>query len=907
MARPLFDETSEEVYRELVAEISDERDLAAVIGAGLSVPGYPTWKALHARLQVETGSPRPWRPEEAPSDFMTFREKLGEERFLELLKEQFGRGITARQELYSILDEIDGLAWLMTLNFDEHVLSLAARNDSSVAVYPNFRPFTARYIYLHGRAYTARSTADLVLCESEYAKAYDRQDGPVLGMLGRSLRPLLFVGCSLQDADLARVLREARRLAYTRKEEDRPPLPFAILPAHFEDDDGYTTEQLVAIETERLRNRGVRVIWYEWDEDYTQLVVVLRQLRADVGSRRPRVLFLDRLPEVDALAASQAPSEQEQSRAVGLIRSDPNLAFRFFERVSSPAWIGPLLNAGLLTNVPEPHPDAQGRIRLPTWPAMPFLRTIAQERPDVLLELIRRLHDTKNWLVQDALSSMAQYLPDDLLEAPLPIFFNWSAAEYSQLALVSHNLGTLAARLIDTNRGLGSKVLVGLLQPRCRQNGEVVLTIATDDLESLDGILATLVNDAPWDTYLMLKGHLTEFLTLAAEDGSSVWRAAVEDHEQNFTHSREPLHFLVKWTRDAFLASFRTGLEPAQQELRSLLIAETPLLRRLGLFALAQLPDEIERLEDPVFDEHNFFDVDYFHEQAVLLHEHFGRLSDEQQSLIHRLIAEGPPSEDAEDADGATRLDSWRWHILSVIPDRFHTPEEREWLRPLVERWGVPEHPFFLAYMTLGWTSTDKEAVDLRQAYAACPERLMEVLREADVRWYGLRELVAEDPAGMLRLAPLFEPADFPHLGFYLESYGDVMKSRISFNWTPLLELAEHVCSNAEANAPGVSFVSRLLRNGFDAKVQDAGIPDQELDRAFSLVVGILDRNFTPLEQGLPDGRESGIHQLNTAPGQAADAFMMYIWRRASQMSDEERAIPGQAAPHITNALSAGW
>ena len=191
MARPFFDEASEEVYRELVAEMSEVPDFAAVIGAGLSVPAYPTWKTLHAGLQAETGSPRPWRPEEAPSDFMTFREKLGEKRFLELLKDQFGRGITVRQEPYSILDEIDGLAWLITLNFDEHLLSLAARDDSPVAVHPDFRPNYARYIYLHGRAYTARSTADLVLCESEYAKAYDRQDGPVVGMLGRPLRPLL--------------------------------------------------------------------------------------------------------------------------------------------------------------------------------------------------------------------------------------------------------------------------------------------------------------------------------------------------------------------------------------------------------------------------------------------------------------------------------------------------------------------------------------------------------------------------------------------------------------------------------------------------------------------------------------------------------------------------------------------
>ena len=151
------------------------------IGAGLSASMQPTWKALHAELQRESAvqPPRDFNSAFAPADFADFRDQMGDDRYLRVLKQRFGGVVAAYPDLYGVIDETGGFDQLVTTNYDEFLASVALSNNRTpaIAVYPDLGDLRARYVYLHGRAETATVPSDLVVCEDDYGRAY-RSPGP---------------------------------------------------------------------------------------------------------------------------------------------------------------------------------------------------------------------------------------------------------------------------------------------------------------------------------------------------------------------------------------------------------------------------------------------------------------------------------------------------------------------------------------------------------------------------------------------------------------------------------------------------------------------------------------------------------------------------------------------------------
>jgi len=83
-------------------------EVTAIIGAGLSVPMKPTWPTLHAELQIASGLEprRTFDGAVAPIDFADFRDALGSDRYLGVLRQRFGGIVSAYPDLYARLDEI---------------------------------------------------------------------------------------------------------------------------------------------------------------------------------------------------------------------------------------------------------------------------------------------------------------------------------------------------------------------------------------------------------------------------------------------------------------------------------------------------------------------------------------------------------------------------------------------------------------------------------------------------------------------------------------------------------------------------------------------------------------------------------------------------------------------------------
>jgi hypothetical protein len=125
----LFDDASQQNYEALV-EVLREGAVTAFLGAGLSAGSQPDWAQFHSFLQRQAGVPaRPFDAELVLIDLMSFRDALGPERYLGIMRAQFGGSVAEAAESYRLVDELYGVRHLITTNWDENLAAVASANN----------------------------------------------------------------------------------------------------------------------------------------------------------------------------------------------------------------------------------------------------------------------------------------------------------------------------------------------------------------------------------------------------------------------------------------------------------------------------------------------------------------------------------------------------------------------------------------------------------------------------------------------------------------------------------------------------------------------------------------------------------------------------------------------------------
>ena len=908
MPGPFYNEESERNFQELVSAVRDGY-VTAFLGAGLSADTHPTWPTLHSLIQELAASTpkRPYRSDTAAVDFGNFRSALGDERFLKVLKDVFAGPIAEPPELYRIVDQISGIHPLVTTNYDENLASVARVNsrEFELTAYPEPR-VQSRYIYLHGRAATAGEARHLVVCNEDYDHAYGYAGAVQLILTALLNNSVVFIGSSLSDPDLDAVLNATNR--YRRIGQGRLIPLFAILPAKLNPANGdLPLIQHIDIDTDRLKAKGVQPIWYVCEDDHAQLRAILRRLEAETRPRLTEPLFLERAEELEELGKNENPSPEEQQRVLELVATVPEYARHFFAHATSPAWFDVLLEARVLTAVVEPKADSEGRVRIVPWAAAEYVRRIAKIRPEAVVMTLQRLAGTENWHVRSVLAELASGLPRDHLETALPIVCQWLDSRYRPDLLVGHYLLGLANRLADEREvSLGTQLLTALTKPRMARGASMVeLQVEDYELERLKPAVTELTKEDAEAIYRLFRGRLLEAKGL--EEGGSVsrWRRPViEHHEANGRRFDQALHFLVEGFRDALLAFVDTKPRKGTREVVELLSSDEDMLRRMALHTLTERPSLISTATLLPTTRERLLEIAASHEFGRLLRNHFASLPLELRRLVHKAVATGPETGEATQDDRSRILASWRWRLLNNIPESSQTKQEKRWLRELRTKWGEPEEPF--RPWTWTWAPASGGGRNLSDARKKGPDAVLGELRSTQGQWDEVRELVRDDPEGMLAVAPKVSRHDFPSAWPYLDSYRELIKERRAFAWLPLIDMIERLTAGPNDGGRDMEWaVCWLVLDGLADR--QFGIPGDLLDRAFAVVVHLLGGLATPLEHGLPEVRDLESHQLNDPAGRAADSLMLYVWRKAVGAGDENRRIPGEAHAWIERALSDGW
>lgn len=892
---------------------------SVIIGAGLSTPMKPTWRSLHSELQEESGLDprRKFKGEVAPIDFEDFRDALGSDRYLGVLRRRFGGIVSAYPDLYARLDEIQGFQQLATTNYDEFLAAVAVSNNRNpdLAVYPDLNHTEARYVYLHGRADTAHVASDLVVCEDDYVCAYGTP-GQAQCMLRVLLsRPCVFVGSSMDDLDLQVILRERARIAANPLAE-LPAQLFAIL-AEPKPECEQSTRDAVEIETRRLRRFGVQSIFYVRDDEHTRLRSLLLELRHQVGPRALEPLFLERVEELDRLAAVESPTPRQVTEVIVLISTVPELARHFFGRDQlSFEWYVALKDSVIVPSAIEPWEVRNGGREIALWPAAPFVRRLTRDQPDAISGLIETLQATANWHVRSVLGDAASDLPATQLRLVLPILRNWMDDPNNSASYLADRLSYLAEPLSEAGEFDATLELLDVLLSSAPAMDSSTLALHLDEawFAQLEGALSRLSEARPEETYRLLMARLQAALGEAGIDAdarSSTWRRAIENHEQDSKVIDWPLHFLLDSTRDALLIWLDHNLKDAALEVAVLLQSDSVVSRRLALSTLWSHPEMLRQLSAPVLSG-ELFSREYFHELALLIHQRFAELDEESSALIHAFIGSGPDLDpDAAQERREQDILHFRWRWLHIVPQEHFTLEERAWWESGVQHFGHHPQPFFLV-----WRSTESPIVywgklsesssnPLRTAWEAGGAPALAVTYRESGGWgSGIERLVHEDPEGLLALVQHIGPDDGERLAAYFDAYDTLLDSgtHSTFDWEPLIYLIERVVEGATEIPQTVTHAARLIREGIiNTQIP---LPHALLDRSMIAMAKAIEELSQPFD--VDPELTLSVDQLNHPAGAAANALMLSLHRKL-ELEPEPRQIPRVAQPWIDAALAEGW
>jgi hypothetical protein len=276
-------------FRRLHAVLKQPIKPIAFVGAGISVDaGYPDWRnlldQLHkrafpingngtARADIARSKDGLWRAE-------VYKQTLGA-RYAKALTDIITHRDSSRKS-HDLAKHVAGLSFAhyLTTNYETvlaHAISRSRNGLDPLEVDAqetgDMRRFLAEInradlhvIYLHGRIAAPET---IVLTESDYLKRYrgtQRAERELFAVL--ATREVVFVGFSLNDPDLAEILR------VMRGEESGEPRHFALLPLENADDESVLREYY------RLKY-GVETIFYLKTDNHRPLLELLQLLGSE--------------------------------------------------------------------------------------------------------------------------------------------------------------------------------------------------------------------------------------------------------------------------------------------------------------------------------------------------------------------------------------------------------------------------------------------------------------------------------------------------------------------------------------------------------------------------------------------------------------------------------------------------
>lgn len=695
-----------------------------------------------------------------------------------------------------------------------------------------------------------------------------------------------------------------------------------------------------------------------WNEMESILDVVLEKFEGH---------YLESHRRLDELLTKEEPANED---AQWLRLNTPNnlvsLGY-FFNKLTNPKWLRPLIAEGLFRHPPEPErelKDDRILINYSPWSQSRYLvRMAATDSPDVQQMVFDVLHgiETENFLIHLDIIDAACALPPELAAQLAAKEIRWVEQQNSIDHLLPDKLASLINHLAaggqsETAQHLAHTLLVILPDPKASENEIMsfglnpVTKVSLWDYERIIGKCRATLAEADGQTTLALFTDLLETAIKLShpereqtgkKDYSEIWRRGIEGYEDGLKN------LLVSAIRDTAEQVIKSDSNQLSEVIGFLESRRWLLFKRLALHLLRLFPDNsrdliVERLTNKV----NFDERELWHEYIVLAREYFPSLGVEQQNIILGWIDETPDIEtikkNREYWDGRILSDeeaeqSIKWRKLKRLePLRDVLPPEwkgryDEWTAEL----GRPEHAEYTTspvQFRAGYGSP-RTTEDLRSMTVEEIVAFLSEWQPADNDLFAsspeglgreITSVVSSMPEKFAAAAESFQGLEPTYVRSFLSGINGAMKQSLTFEWIPILNLCRWVINQPNETAKTETGYRERDENWTATRAEIADLLSAGLNTDpliipfdFRLDVWNLLKPLTDDQQPTPefekeyggDNMDPLTLSLNTVRGEAFRALMKYaLWVRhhvEKMDNSEERLARGfEEMPEVREVLN---
>ena len=623
-------------------DLHEARDRGvAFFGAGVSVPaGLPTWSDFHRNLLEHFGVPMPsgdLGSGQSPLidiDFIADRDHAG---LLSYVKTRLGRPVAVIPPLLRTALLTRGFRYYYTTNFDECLFTAAS--GRIVSSYRDYMPMDAHFVYLHGRASTANSIHDdLVMGSNGYKLAYDDSIG---GFARNKLRqlspyPVVFLGFSMNDTAVVSSLAEMAQAARLRRvidDEDQVAEEFSelkwysieIAPGRQEP----RRKKKKRERSERLRQFGVRTIWYQdggSPDPYRAALEIVQRLRdrsRELSVSEQDESFVESLLAAEELASVHSPSVNQVRQAMAIVNGPPRIAAAFWDGVDGAGWFRALRDAGALSPRPS-FLTPSGERRAPLWLAAEFLKRVAAEASAEVADYLLTI-DTDNWAAVRAAFDVFEALDGPSGATVAPHFAQWIIRALPIESMLLYQVAESSRQLDSVGKPTAALALLQATLRSLADSGLAVSEGASSDFSATVAPILGRYESSLNALQTSLQAALLQRCGSPDDDDVRYSRPAIEPHHMN-QRDHSVIGLLIDVLRDTLLHAEHG--EARAETVERLLASQWPTERRLGIAHCFLKRSDLPRHEARIIVPDHLVDQHLFHELAKLIADRVADLSE---------------------------------------------------------------------------------------------------------------------------------------------------------------------------------------------------------------------------------------------------------------------------------------
>lgn len=575
-----------------------------------------------------------------------------------------------------------------------------------------------------------------------------------------------------------------------------------------------------------------------------------------------------------------------------------------------------------------------------TWETGDYLSRVAEEKPDLVLEIFLNTNMPKDaWGAKTSFTVAASKLPPLQAAKTIKKILDEEWVKDVRATLLHYRLQDLLKTLI-----------VGKEYESARTFADVLLDIFPREYGSYgsrdtrayiseyeyDQVMKYFSEIPPGDLLPFLKMFAKKLTKMIAEvhvrgedgddDYSYIWRPAIENHAQNHTHD-DIDDCIISGVRDllekrvSYLVA-NNRADEARRELEEVL-AHTkayPILTRLKLHVYRLFPD---CFEEELMREISRPDLSSkaWHEYSLLAHAHFARLSPDAKKKYFDVI-------DTQNKEDDKYIDSWRVRLVGLVADHLDGEQKKKYAK-LLKQSEKLDQPHFTSYHSeasvVGFDSPKKES-DLENKPVSEVLDVVKMWKPTGDTFFGpsrsglgmaLRIVVAKEGGKYSAAAPdFFAPEVRPvYLYHLLSGFLESLKVEAKLDWSAILKLSLSIVDASKRGAlPSVEGekrdrieadwddvmqeLSRLIIRGLDTNT----IPFSKKKEVWTVIEHLAENpDPTPEHEEKYGGDNSDPYtmSINTVRGDAFHAIFAYIfWHNRAEKNEDKSwkaSVPNEA------------